>query len=418
MAFAFLVRADEEDIAKKTYSLDDCISLALKINPKINIYRHKINQKKGKLRSATADGLPKVDVVASYDRLSYVTQAKKRYLGDSKDDYQADIVVSQPLFTGGKITSQRQSARYALEAAEQGYLAVREEVIYGVKAAYYKLIFARDIMKSKEELLKYAELSYNIASGLHKRTKIPREEMLLRLEVQLKAVRQELIFALENVKIAQKALLNAIGLDLNFPIKVQDLQDDYFIADKVPLSVVNNHEIIKLSKEVKEAEEKIKIAKSGFYPQLKARYNYGYEWGDWSNAGKTDWIAGLVIDFNLWDWGKTKAEIQQAEAYKHELESYQDLLSRQINLELESSWLEYDSALKRFEIAKESLEQAKRSLDLFESRYRDTLATSVELLDAQRAFSQAQVNFALAKLEMRLAKAKIEKILGKGYESK
>ncbi len=326
--------------------------------------------------------------------------------------------MTQPLFTGGKITSQKQSARYAIDAAEQDYLAAREDVIYGVKAAYYKLIFARDIMKSKENLLQYAELSYNTALDLHKRSKIPREETLLRLEVQLNAVKQELISAQTNLRIAQKALLNAMGLDSDGTIEVQDLSDDYLITENIPVDAANNYEILKLSKEVKEADEQIKIAKSEFYPQLRARYDYGYEWGDWSQDGKTDWIAGVAVDFNIWDWGKTKADVRQARAYKEELESYKDLLSQQINLELESARLQYESAFKRFEIAKANFEKAKRSLELFESRYRDTLATSIELLDAQKAFSQAQVDLASSILDMRLAKAQIEKIAGKGYDAK
>jgi outer membrane protein len=405
------------NVSEKVFSLEDCLAAALKSHPKLSIYRHKADQRKEQLRAVTAENLPQVDAVASYDQLSYVTQAKKRYLGDSYDDYQADIVVTQPLFSGGKITSQKKSARFAIDAAEFGVMAAREDVIFGVKAAYYKLIFSRDIMRSKEDLLKYAELSYNTALDLHKRTKTPREETLLRLEVQLNAVRQELITAQDGLKIAKKALLNAMGLDSSGSIEVQDLKDDYFIARDMPVDVANNYEILKLSKEVKEADEQIKIAKSGFYPQLKARYSYGYEWARLTE-GISDWIAGVAVDFNIWDWGKTKAEVKQAKAYKAELKSYEDLLNQQISLELESARLQYESASKRFEIAQTSFEQAKRSLDLFQSRYKDVLVTSVELLDAQKAFSQAQVNFALSMLDMRLAKAEIEKIAGKDYELK
>jgi len=410
--------AQEDTMGQKTLSLDDCISQALKTHPKISIYGHKTEQKKEKLRAVAAENLPQVDAVAGYDRLSYVTNIKKRYLGDSNNDYQADIVVTQPLFTGGKITSQKKSARYAIDAAEQGYLAAREDVIYGVKAAYFTLLFAREVMRSKEELLRYAELSYNTALDLHKRTKIPREETLLRLEVQLNEIKQELITAQDNLKLAQKALLNAMGLDSNGFIEVEDLKDDYFLVKDTPIDVANNYEILKLSKELKEADEQIKIAKSGFYPQLKARYDYGYEWGDWSQDGKTDWFAGVVVDFNVWDWGKTRADVRQAKAYKEEVHSYENLLRQQIDLELESARLKYESALKRFEIARVSLEQARKSLNLFEGRYRDTLATTVELLDAQKAFSQALVNYAASILDMRLAKAEIEKIAGKGYDAK
>lgn len=93
-------------------------------------------------------------------------------------------------------------------------------------------------------------------------------------------------------------------------------------------------------------------------------------------------------------------------------------MNQQIKLELESARLRYESALNRFKIAEKSLEQAKRSLDLFENRYRDTLVTSFELLDAQKAFSQAQVNSASAKLDLRLAVSLIKKIADKGYEFK
>ncbi|MDD5069815.1 MAG: TolC family protein [Candidatus Omnitrophica bacterium] len=420
-SLAFISQGSSSDglLEQKIYSLDDCIAKALKIHPKLSIYTYQTNQKKEKLRSVTADYFPRVDVVASYDRLSYVSQAKQRYLGGANDDYQADIVVTQPLFTGGKITSQKQSASYSLEAAKQGYLAAREDVIYGVKAAYYKLIFVRDIMRSKEDLLKYAESSYNTAVDLNKRTKLPREETLMRLEVQVNEVRQELITAQDGLTIAAKALLNAMGLNSIGTIEVGDLKDDYSTLDDIPVDLANNYQLLKLSNEVKEADEQIKAAKSGFYPQINARYSYGYEWGQmFELENKPEWLAGVVVDFNVWDWGKTNADVKQAKGYKNELSSYESLLSQEIGLDLESARLKYESAAKRFRIADTSFQRAKSSLDLFESRYRDALVTSIELLDAQKAFSQAQVNYALSMLDMRLAKAEIEKIAGRGYDLK
>jgi outer membrane protein TolC len=410
--------AGDSVVNKERYSLDDCISQALEVHPKIKMYEHKTDQKTERLRSVTAEYLPQVDAVASYERLSYVAKEKQRYLGDSNDNYQTDIVVTQPLFTGGKITSEKRSAQYGINVAEQGYLAAREDVIFGVKSAYYKLIFAEDMVSSKEQLLKYAEFSYNTALDLHKRTKMPREETLLRLEVQLNEVRQELISAEDSLRIAQKALLSAMGLDSNGTIEIEELKDEFLFDQDVAVALTDNYEILKVSEEIKTAHESIKIAKSAFYPQLNARYSYGYEWEDWLQDGQADWVAGIAIDLNIWDWGKTKADVKQAKAYKEELKSYATLLRQQLDLELESARLEYESASKRFEIARISYDQAKRSLDLFDSRYRDALVTSIELLDAQKTFSQAQVNYFLSMLDMRLAKAEIEKIAGKGYDIK
>ena len=85
---------------------------------------------------------------------------------------------------------------------------------------------------------------------------------------------------------------------------------------------------------------------------------------------------------------------------------------------MESACLKYESAKKNILFAEKSIEQARKSLELFEKRYVDSLATSIELMDAQKAFSQAQINYASYLFEMRLAKAEIEKTGGSYYDIK
>lgn len=397
-------------------SLNDCIAKALKSHPQLGIYEHRLNQQKEKLSSVKADYLPRLGATASYDRLSYVTQSKQRYLDGSSNDYQADVTVTQPLYTGGKLGSEKNFARFAINSAEQGYSVAREEVVLGVKTAYFRLLFAQDILKSKNELFEYTESAYKTAFDLNKRTKMPREETLLRLEVQLNEVRHELIAAQAGQEIARKSLLNAMGVYSAGSIEVQTVEDT-LVLDEVLNADFENPEILRITEDLKGAGEQIKAARSGFYPQVKARYSYGHEWSDLP-GGDNDWIAGVAVDLNIWDWGKTKAEVKQAKAFQNELKSVEALLKQQIGLELDSARLEFESAVNRLKIAQSNCEQSKKSLEMFSNRYKDSLVTSIELLDAQKAFSQAQVNCASTKLDMRLAKARIEQITGRGYDNK
>ena len=414
---AGISHSQENYVGQNKLSLEECISEALKRHPKLGVYDHKTDQKKENLRAVTSDNLPRVDATFSYDRLSYVIPGKKRYLGDSNDDFQAYMEVTQPLFTGGKIFSEQKSARYAVDAAEQGYLAAREDVIFNVKEAYYKMLFARDIVLSKEELLEYTRSSYDTAVDLNRRTKVPRQETLLRLEVQVNEVEQELISARESLGISRKTLLNAMGLDLKAEIEIKDIKDEAVLDDRGTVNLYENPEIRRISMDKKAAEEMIISARSGFFPQVNSYYRYGYEWARLP-GGDNDWAAGIAVDFNVWDWGKTMAEVREAKAYKEELDSYEKLLEQQLDLDLEAARLKGEAARKSFEIARKSLEKARESLNIFEARYRDTLVTSLDLLDAQKAFSLAQVRYALSVLEMRLAKAEIEKISGRGYDIK
>ncbi len=403
--------AQKIDNKVKKLSLNECIETALENHPKLQIYSNKTLQKKSKLKAYKVENLPRADFLGSYDRLSFVAQSKERFLKGSGNDFQADIVLSMPLYTGGRIASMKRSGKFALEAAQKEYLSAREEIIFFVKASYYKMIFARDMHKSKQELLKYSELAYKTAYDLYKRKKVPREETVLRLEVALNEVMQELIDAKQNLETAKKSLLNSMGLDTGDSIVIEELEDDFGMTAAGSRNLSGNYDILSLASKIKEADSLVRASVSAFYPQLAARFSYGYEWPGLSK-GDDIWTAGVTLDFNIWDWGKNRAEVSYARAYLAELKSYKDMISKDIELEYETARLKFESAYKRFGIAKQSLLKAKRSLDLFERRYRDSLVTSLELLDAQKAFSQAQVSYAQSLLDTRTALAQMKRITG------
>jgi len=408
--FGFYIISIFAQDKQRLYSLDDCINEALNHHPNISVYQNKIFQKEEKVQFSKANFLPQVKAIAGYDYLSSVPQAKKQYLGQSNNDYQADLNLKQPIFTGGKLTSENQSNKYALESTKQGYQVARNEIVYNVKTAYYKVAHAQDILKGKAELLKYAQMSFDIASALHKKRKVPREETLLRLEVQLNEIRQEVFSAQEELAISKAILRNTVGMNDDEIVDIKDLNTEVDFNSEIDIEVSKDPRMIKLVNDLKEADEKIKIAKSSYWPQINAHLNYGQEWAH-LNERKADWLVGLTLEFDIFDWGKTKAEVGQARAYRMELQAYQKLANRQIDLELQSARLKYKSAYNKFTIAKNSIVKAKKSLDLFENRYRDTLVTSIELLDAQKAFSQAQTTYATSLFNMRTAKAEIEKYL-------
>ena len=408
-----VLSAGESGIGPAILSLDECISMAMKNYPQLAVTDRRLRQKREMLRAYTAEALPRIDAMASYDRLSYVTQAKQRFLGGSNDDYRAGFIVTQPLFAGGRITAKRRSARYAVEAAEQGYRAAGREVVFRVKSAYYRLLFALDILKSRAELIEYAEASHATALELNKRARIPREETLLRLEVQLDDFRQKLIVARDDLTIARKVLLNEIGLDSATMIEIRDLEDGCSPDEKDPADISGNPEILKISREISGASETVNMAWGVLYPQARVYYSHMHEWARLP-TGNADWVAGVAVDFNVWAWGKTLAEVRQVRAYKDELMAQRDRLIRQIDLDMGVACLKYNSACRRIGLARTSLDHARRSLEIYRSRYRNALVTSFELLDAQEAFSQAQANFALAVLEMRLTGAEIRRLAGAG----
>jgi len=395
-------------------SLDDCIKLATENNPNLAIHRSRIKQKEEAHSIAKTTGLADVSLAASYNRLAYVPQIKQRFLGNSFDDFQARIGLKQPLYAGGRYNAAENEALYSLNTARKAYEGAENELAYRVKTSYFRLMFTMEASAIKEDLSDRLKSYLSVAEELNKRTKLPREETLLRIRAQVSNARQELISAENNVSVTRSLLFNVIGINDDKQYKVMPVEahsEKVLSKENVYPGLKNNIELLKLEEEIKKAKESSKIARSINYPQINLLASYGYEWSQFPPQ-QDDWVAGITLDMPLWDWHRTKSRIKQAQAYVEETENTKNSSEKQLLYELESAYLNYTANIERAKIAKEGLQYAQKSLSLFEKRYKDATAASIELLDAGQAYLQARLNYIQAELDIRLAKAEIERITG------
>ncbi len=417
--FSFLTYArTEETPLNKQLALADCIQLALENNLKLTVYRNRMSQKEEARAIARAGGLADLNVSASYNRLSHVPQMKQRFIGNSLDDYQAKAWLKQPLYAGGRINAAEDESLYALNATMRAYDETRNEVVFAVKAAYYRLLFAGEVIIVKRDLLERLQSYLSVAQELNRRTKLPREETLLRIRAQVSNARQEYISAEKGKSIARKMLILSMGIkdDAKIVIAGNDIPDDELMGEASVFDLKFNAELMRLDEEIRRAESLVGIAKSARYPLVNLQLSYGYEWAKFPPE-QDDWAAGITMDMPLWDWNKTKGRIKQAQSHVDETRNLKALAESQLSYEMESAYLNYWSNIERIRMAKEGLQDAQKSLLLFEKRYRGSTATSLELLDAEQSYLQARLNYLQAVLDMRLAKAEIERITGKPYES-
>ena len=405
--FLFLINgtlfADE-----KIYSLELCLDQAIANHPRLKMMNFTLENEKAKLNIINSKYLPSIDILASYNRLESPL---------ANDKYRAGFEISQPLFKTEKKLSETKITNFTVETIENEFLLAKTEVVFNVKVAYFKLISAYEFLEIRQNYLKHTQLFYDTAIELNRRTKLPREETLLRLKAQLNEINQDIISAQTNIKIAEKILLNAMGVDRETELNVgKNLQIKTITVTFSADAILQNPEILRIENQLKLAEQNENFLKTAMYPEVRAFYNQAYQLSDFSSRD-SEWVLGVNASFdvwNFWEKGKTKTEIRRSEIKKRELEEYKNLVWKKLILELESAQLEYESALKKYHLALKSLSETKISLDLFEKRYLSGLVSSLELLDSQKTFMQAQVNVANAKFEINIAKAKIEKIAGLG----
>jgi outer membrane protein TolC len=128
----------------------------------------------------------------------------------------------------------------------------------------------------------------------------------------------------------------------------------------------------------------------------------------WGNA----WSAGLSLTYRVFDGFKTQSQVREAEAQLKQYEvTLRDTEERTL-LQIKQAILSIEDASKEVAAQQASVEQAKEAQRLTELGFRQGVRLQVELLDAQRALTNAEATYATAVYNHELARLQLEQAIG------
>ncbi len=218
-------------------------------------------------------------------------------------------------------------------------------------------------------------------------------------------------------------LNNVIGISLNTQIEIATAvklnEYKYNDLSKLIDSAIKNRPEIKAAvSRVRASESGVTLAKSSWYPQLSLYANYYYSKPNQrilpaQNRFDGTWDAGINLSMNIWDWLTTKHQTDQAEAQLALAVDGISIVKDNITLEVTQNYLNLSQANKKIDIAKLIVNQAEENMRVTSQKFRNGLATSSDLIDAEAALISAKTNYTTSLVDFELSKAKLEKSLGK-----
>ena len=169
-------------------------------------------------------------------------------------------------------------------------------------------------------------------------------------------------------------------------------------------------------------EEQVDIARSAFLPSLALTGNmtrqafptdFGFpSGGDW----RDDWNVGFVVQWPLFRGGRAMAEVDAAQAEVRTANLQLEQLREGVRLEYEQALGELQRAQAQIAAVARTVEQAQRVYELTELRYREGLATQLDVSNARLSLQQARINQVQAYHEAYSALARAEQALGVAVE--
>jgi outer membrane protein len=120
---------------------------------------------------------------------------------------------------------------------------------------------------------------------------------------------------------------------------------------------------------------------------------------------------------NLYDGGKTGAEIMK-ERYMHkQLNEQKNKLVDDIRYEVKDSYLGVKDAIEKLNVAKDALAQAEENVRFYRVKYNNGAATSTDVLEAITLQTRAETNYYSADYELKRSHAKLTYSVGNDLTS-
>lgn len=329
---------------------------------------------------------------------------------------QAGITLEQPLYMGGKIRAGYAMSKLARDMALQNQRLTDAQVIVSTEEAYALLVRATELsavaMQYDSLLLQLqhdvqAAQSHGMAS----------HNDVLKVGVKKNEAELQLHQAVNGLRLAQMNLCQMIGLPLDSKIApggmlVQDsspvLQDSHVISSRPEATL--------LSLKSQLAEEKVKLERAEFLPQvgLAAGYNYlyGVKVNDRRLFDKGSFVAMLNVSIPLYHFGEGRNKVQAArmEAEQARVEEQEMLEKMQLEATREANNLE--EAHLELDVTQRNVSQAAENLRIVRKSYDVGMESLSNLLEAQTLYQQACARQVEARCQLSLALARYRKATG------
>ena len=412
-------------------TVKDTVELALENNRALKISQSQMDARKAGIGEVRSGFFPQMKGNAAYTRLDvapYISLGEKSpfpmppgtpskiTIGDD-DLYDLGVSVEQPLFTGFALTKSYEMAKSSWEASKSDHETAENDLVYMTKAAYFSLLKAREtvvIAKQSVELMEshVTDLKNMVEVGMLA------ENDLLKAQVQLSETKLMLISSNNAARLIKRRFCTILGIPLTTDIELKTpleyIDRDYDLDTVAEQAIGNRPEIRSMSNMIKMADNNVSVARSQWYPQLMAVYNWSYKRPnrEYEQEFYSQWTAGLVAQVNIFDWGGIHYRVSQAKLHKRQAEESVRQLADAVVLEVNQAYLTLEEARERIRVSEVNVHQAEENYRVTHKKFSQGLVTNTELLDANTALTRARIAKTNSLSDYMTALALLEKTIG------
>ena len=412
--------------AAKPLTLEDAIMLALDRQPRIIAAQERVKAQRAVVGQAKSAYYPTIDLITNYRRSTATSRTGSS--AEPFDFYTGSTVMNWTIYDFGRREGSVRGERDTLDATRYAERTSAEDVVLGVKQAYYRYLQVIVLVRVREDTVKDRELLVRQAKGFFEVGTRPKID-LVRAESNFFLAQADLITAQNGVKIAWAQLKNAIGVR-DFPERplaeealldrpVEELTKELGVK-KPPVSLNAARETaFDLRPELKDFEAQVRAqdaaidtARRGHLPNFLLNSSYGRRGDEFPL--QPNWEIGLRFNIPIFSGFQTTYEVQEASRNFYEIKAREEEVRQRIALEVEQSYFSLVGTGERLKATDAAVRAARENLALANGRYRVGVGSIIEITEAQVISTQAQTDHIQTIADYKIFEAELARAMGQG----
>jgi len=399
----------------KILTMQTCIDKALDTHPDIKGFILEVSKSEQSAISARSGYLPHINLQAEYDfQRTYVLPQNGQFNTIDDKGWQVGVTAQQKIWDFGKTSSKTQSAKIQSEISRLSVQEAKKLIVYKIQSLYASILVQKEMIAVRQKDMQTKKALYDQALAF--------VDQGLKTTSDATRFLSSFYAANDALYVAQSSYKKAVS-SLSLYIAEQIVPDTEFeniFAQERPVSssdfsdlqqalLANNTQLQTYAKIIEKSKLQRKEAQAAHYGSFDAVASYTQM--DTLNSYDTKQI-GITFNMPLYSGSDISAQSQMASIAVNAAKQSKASALLQLQDELNALFIDLGQYENTIDAKKAQLTSALSTKALINGRYKEGLATYIEVLDATALYLDAELELLQAHFNRTMTQNRLHYLTG------
>jgi len=229
-------------------------------------------------------------------------------------------------------------------------------------------------------------------------------------------IKSSLAVSERQIEITERLLKFQMGIPIDQTILLTDQIDPLMDRMKLEIFLIDSFDVEKnIDYQMLATREKlmglnVKVKQSEFLPSLAGFYNHNWDFDDNFFNDQSPDMLGLSLSFPIWSSGQRLSRVGQARLAFEQAKTNRQMVMESLKIEFENTRSAFLSSLDIYTIQKENRDLALRIYNKSIIKYKEGVASSLDLKQTQQQYFHAESEYYGAMMGLVSAKSKLDNL--------